>query len=49
MLEELSLLNNKGSKMFKMRQQRVEKFIVTNENSVGACTIRAAVTFATSL
>ncbi|XP_061564029.1 myozenin-1b [Cololabis saira] len=32
MLEELSLLNNKGSKMFKMRQQRVEKFIVTNEN-----------------
>lgn len=36
MLEELSLLNNKGSKMFKMRQQRVEKFIVTNENNVGA-------------
>lgn len=34
MLEELSLLNNKGSKMFKMRQQRVEKFIVTNENNV---------------
>ncbi|XP_056902257.1 myozenin-1b isoform X1 [Takifugu flavidus] len=33
MLEELSLLNNKGSKMFKMRQQRVEKFIVTNENN----------------
>ncbi|XP_030611420.1 myozenin-1b isoform X4 [Archocentrus centrarchus] len=32
MLEELSLLKNKGSKMFKMRQQRVEKFIVTNEN-----------------
>ncbi|KAM8728997.1 myozenin-1b isoform 1-T1 [Acanthopagrus schlegelii] len=32
MLEELSLLNNKGSKMFRMRQQRVEKFIVTNEN-----------------
>lgn len=32
MLEELSLLTNKGSKMFKMRQQRVEKFIVTNEN-----------------
>ncbi|XP_058477928.1 myozenin-1b isoform X1 [Solea solea] len=29
MLEELSLLKNKGSKMFKMRQQRVEKFIVT--------------------
>lgn len=35
MLEELSLLNNKGSKMFRMRQQRVEKFIVTNENQVG--------------
>uniref|UniRef100_A0A667YB14 Myozenin 1b n=1 Tax=Myripristis murdjan TaxID=586833 RepID=A0A667YB14_9TELE len=34
MLEELSLLKNKGSKMFKMRQQRVEKFIVTNENLV---------------
>ncbi|KAM9336835.1 myozenin-1b [Symphorus nematophorus] len=33
MLEELSLLTNKGSKMFKMRQQRVEKFIVTNENT----------------
>uniref|UniRef100_A0A672IVR3 Myozenin 1b n=1 Tax=Salarias fasciatus TaxID=181472 RepID=A0A672IVR3_SALFA len=32
MLEELTLLTNKGSKMFKMRQQRVEKFIVTNEN-----------------
>ncbi|CAG5904429.1 unnamed protein product [Menidia menidia] len=32
MLEELSLLKNKGSKMFKMRQQRVEKFIVTTEN-----------------
>ncbi|KAM4524838.1 myozenin-1b isoform 1-T1 [Odontesthes bonariensis] len=32
MLEELSLLNNKGSKMFKMRQQRVEKYIVTTEN-----------------
>uniref|UniRef100_A0A673AWM5 Myozenin 1b n=1 Tax=Sphaeramia orbicularis TaxID=375764 RepID=A0A673AWM5_9TELE len=32
MLEELSLLTNKGSKMFKMRQQRVERFIVTNEN-----------------
>lgn len=36
MLEELSLLNNKGSKMFKKRQQRVEKFIVTNENNVTA-------------
>jgi len=32
MLEELSLLTNKGSKMFKMRQQRVEKFIVSNMN-----------------
>jgi len=32
MLEELSLMKNKGSKMFQMRQQRVEKFIVTNEN-----------------
>ena len=34
MLEELSLMKNKGSKMFRMRQQRVEKFIVTNENMV---------------
>lgn len=34
MLEELSLLTNKGSKMFRMRQQRVEKFIVTNENQL---------------
>lgn len=34
MLEELSLLKNKGSKMFQMRQLRVEKFIVTNENLV---------------
>ncbi|XP_010862570.1 myozenin-1b isoform X2 [Esox lucius] len=33
MLEELSLMSNKGSKMFKMRQQRVERFIVTNENT----------------
>uniref|UniRef100_UPI0037E80809 myozenin-1b n=1 Tax=Semicossyphus pulcher TaxID=241346 RepID=UPI0037E80809 len=33
MLEELSLMKNKGSKMFRMRQQRVEKFIVTNENT----------------
>ncbi|XP_043958796.1 myozenin-1b isoform X3 [Gambusia affinis] len=32
MLEELSLMRNKGSKMFRMRQQRVERFIVTNEN-----------------
>uniref|UniRef100_A0A8C2EZ39 Myozenin 1b n=1 Tax=Cyprinus carpio TaxID=7962 RepID=A0A8C2EZ39_CYPCA len=34
MLEELSLMKNKGSKMFKMRQQRVEKFIVSDENLV---------------
>ncbi|XP_068439623.1 myozenin-1b isoform X2 [Clinocottus analis] len=32
MLEELSLNTNKGSKMFKMRQQRVERFIVTTQN-----------------
>ncbi|XP_062859709.1 myozenin-1b isoform X3 [Trichomycterus rosablanca] len=32
MLEELSLMKGKGSKMFKMRQQRVEKFIVSAEN-----------------
>uniref|UniRef100_A0A672R4B2 Myozenin-1-like n=1 Tax=Sinocyclocheilus grahami TaxID=75366 RepID=A0A672R4B2_SINGR len=32
MLEELSLMKNKGSKMFKMRQQRVEKFIISDEN-----------------
>lgn len=32
MLEELSLMKNKGSKMFQMRQQRVEKFVFTNEN-----------------
>lgn len=30
MLEELSLLKNRGSKMFKMRQKRVEKFIYEN-------------------
>uniref|UniRef100_A0ACB8ETA6 Uncharacterized protein n=1 Tax=Sphaerodactylus townsendi TaxID=933632 RepID=A0ACB8ETA6_9SAUR len=30
MLEELSLLTNKGSKMFKLRQMRVEKFIYEN-------------------
>lgn len=30
MLEELSLLKNKGSKMFRMRQLRVEKFIYEN-------------------
>lgn len=34
MLEELSLLNNKGSKMFKMRQQRVAKFIYENNPDV---------------
>ncbi|XP_021431374.1 myozenin-1 isoform X2 [Oncorhynchus mykiss] len=32
MLEELSLMTNKGSKMFRRRQQRVERFIITNEN-----------------
>ncbi|MBN3295808.1 MYOZ1 protein, partial [Amia calva] len=30
MLEELSLLSNKGSKMFKLRKKRVEKFIWEN-------------------
>ncbi|XP_051504913.1 myozenin-1-like [Myxocyprinus asiaticus] len=30
MLEELSLMKNKGSKMFKMRQIRVERFIYEN-------------------
>ncbi|XP_008112454.2 myozenin-1 isoform X1 [Anolis carolinensis] len=30
MLEELSLLTNRGSKMFKLRQMRVEKFIYEN-------------------
>ncbi|KAK2852450.1 hypothetical protein Q7C36_007651 [Tachysurus vachellii] len=34
MLEELSLLNNKGSKMFKMRQLRVAKFIYENNPDV---------------
>ncbi|KAI5617429.1 myozenin-1 [Silurus asotus] len=34
MLEELSLLNNKGSKMFKMRKIRVEKFIYENNPDV---------------
>lgn len=32
MLEELSLLTNKGSKMFQMRQRRVERFIIGNES-----------------
>ncbi|CAD7688879.1 unnamed protein product [Nyctereutes procyonoides] len=34
MLEELSLLTNRGSKMFKMRQMRVEKFIYENHPDV---------------
>ncbi|MEQ2243011.1 hypothetical protein ILYODFUR_002661 [Ilyodon furcidens] len=34
MLEELSLLKNRGSKMFRMRQQRVEKFIYENNPDV---------------
>ncbi|XP_006135974.1 myozenin-1 [Pelodiscus sinensis] len=34
MLEELSLLTNKGSKMFKLRQLRVEKFIYENHPDV---------------
>lgn len=34
MLEELSLMKGKGSKMFRMRQQRVDKFIMSAENPV---------------
>lgn len=34
MLEELTLMKNKGSKMFKMRQLRVEKFIWENNPDV---------------
>ncbi|XP_039995818.1 myozenin-1a [Xiphias gladius] len=34
MLEELSLMKNRGSKMFKMRQQRVERFIYENDPDV---------------
>ncbi|XP_039215963.1 myozenin-1 isoform X1 [Crotalus tigris] len=34
MLEELSLLTNRGSKMFKLRQMRVEKFIYENNPDV---------------
>ncbi|XP_029464828.1 myozenin-1 [Rhinatrema bivittatum] len=34
MLEELSLLSNKGSKMFKLRQMRVDKFIYENNPDV---------------
>lgn len=30
MLEELSLMKNKGSKMFRMRKARMEKFIYEN-------------------
>ncbi|XP_061600814.1 myozenin-1a [Cololabis saira] len=34
MLEELSLMNNRGSKMFRMRQQRVERFIYENNPDI---------------
>ncbi|XP_076016573.1 myozenin-1a [Genypterus blacodes] len=34
MLEELSLMKNKGSKMFKLRKQRVERFIYENNPDV---------------
>uniref|UniRef100_A0A8D2IQG9 Myozenin 1 n=1 Tax=Varanus komodoensis TaxID=61221 RepID=A0A8D2IQG9_VARKO len=34
MLEELSLLTNRGSKMFKLRQMRVEKFIYENNPDI---------------
>ncbi|MGH0155353.1 UNVERIFIED_CONTAM: hypothetical protein FKN15_029217 [Acipenser sinensis] len=34
MLEELSLLGNKGSKMFKLRQKRVERFIWENNTDI---------------
>ena len=34
MLEELSLMKNKGSKMFRMRQKRVERFIYENNPDV---------------
>ncbi|TWW78353.1 Myozenin-1 Calsarcin-2 [Takifugu flavidus] len=34
MLEELSLMKNRGSKMFKMRQKRVEKFIYENNPDI---------------
>lgn len=34
MLEELSLAKNRGSKMFRMRQQRVEKFIYENNPDI---------------
>ncbi|KAL2102219.1 hypothetical protein ACEWY4_001387 [Coilia grayii] len=32
MLEELTLMKGKGSRMFQMRQQRVERFIISDEN-----------------
>ncbi|KAF7705521.1 myozenin-1b [Silurus meridionalis] len=32
MLEELSLMKGKGSRMFQMRQQRVDKFIISAEH-----------------
>uniref|UniRef100_A0A3B3ZFY9 Myozenin 1a n=1 Tax=Periophthalmus magnuspinnatus TaxID=409849 RepID=A0A3B3ZFY9_9GOBI len=34
MLEELSLMKNRGSKMFKMRQKRVEQFIYENNPDI---------------
>ncbi|KAK5908707.1 hypothetical protein CgunFtcFv8_016740 [Champsocephalus gunnari] len=34
MLEELSLQNNKGSKMFRMRQKRVDRFIYENNPDI---------------
>ncbi|KAF7665587.1 hypothetical protein LDENG_00138740 [Lucifuga dentata] len=34
MLEELSLLKNRGSKMFRMRKQRVERFIYENNPDI---------------
>lgn len=34
MLEELSLMKGKGSKMFRMRQQRVDKFIISADSLV---------------
>lgn len=37
MLEELSLQKNKGSKMFKMRQLRVAKFIYENNPDLFSC------------
>jgi len=43
MLEELSLMKNKGSKMFKMRQKRVEKFIVSDENLVSKTGMRKTI------